>query len=224
MAVMHAEDIAPDTMIHLLERLVTFTTPVSDLMQAMGRHAAFPLPSLREEWDLGNYLSGSTEPWIVEILAALMKAANARTVLECGGYLGNTSAWLAWTLQQMGGGTFHIAELEAERAAACDKRLSEIALPDVTWRVWHDDVLNVIAAQPDESLDFAFVDDNHEHAHVERELAALIPKVRTGGLVCGHDVHGSCQLREEFARYPNSMALDFPRLGAAGGLGLIQVA
>src|ERR1041385_311438 len=134
-----------------------------------------------------------------------------------------TSAWLAMTLQAMGGGRLHVAELEAERAAACDKRLSELPIKDVEWRIWQDDVFRVIEAQPDESVDFAWVDDNHEHAHVERELAALMPKMTRKGLVCGHDVVGSCALHQEFARYPNSIALDFPMLGAAGGLGVIQV-
>ena len=200
---------------------MTLTLP--DEFQAMAARAAFPVPSLREEWELGNYLTGCTEPWNVEILAALLKASNAQTVLECGGYLGTTSAWLTLTLQQMGGGTFHIAELEAERALACDKRLSELPLKDVMWRVWQDDVFNVITAQPNESIDFAWVDDAHEHAHVERELAALMPKMRPKGLICGHDVVGTCNLREEFSRYPNSISLDFPKLGLAGGIGIIQV-
>lgn len=188
----------------------------------MGLRAAFPVPSLREDWEQGNYLTGSTEPWNVEVLAALVKASNARTILECGGYLGNTSAWLALTLQKMGGGTFHVAEWEAERAAACDKRLSELPLDKVTWRVWHDDIFNVIAAQPDESLDFAWVDDTHEKDHVDRELAALLPKMRVGGLVTGHDVWGSCDLQEVFAKH-GGYSLDFPRVGPAGGIGIIQV-
>ncbi|HKR54837.1 MAG TPA: class I SAM-dependent methyltransferase [Gemmatimonadales bacterium] len=200
-----------------------FMVPLPEEFHVMARRAAFPVPSLREEWELGNYLSGSTEPWNVEILAALVKASNANVILECGGYLGCTSAWLAMTLQSMGGGTLHVAELEAERAAACDKRLSELPIGEVVWRIWHDDVFRVIAAQPDESLDFAWVDDNHEHDHVARELAALMPKMRRGGLVCGHDVVGSCDLRQEFSKYPNSISLDFPRLGLAGGLGIIQV-
>lgn len=201
---------------------MTWMLPLPDEYHTMARRAAFPLPSLREEWELGNYLSGSTEPWCVEVLAALLKASNAKTVLECGGYLGNTSAWLAWTLQQMGGGTFHIAELEAERAAACDKRLSEIALPDVAWRVWHDDVFNVIAAQPDESIDFVWIDDDHGKEHVDREITALLPKMTAKGLVTGHDVVGSCDLQEIFVKH-GGYALDFPRLGAAGGIGVIQV-
>ena len=201
---------------------MTLLLPLPEELNVMAQTAAIPLPSLREEWDLGNYASGSTEPWIVEVLASLMKASLARTVLECGGYLGCTSAWLATTLQQMGGGTFHIAELEADRALACDKRLSELPLPDVTWRVWHDDVFNVIAAQPDESLDFVWVDDTHSKEHVDRELAALLPKVRRGGLITGHDVFGSCDLQEVFAKH-GGYSLDLPRLGLAGGIGLIQI-
>src|SRR5438445_10072852 len=108
--------------------------PLPEEFDAMAQRAAWPVASLREAWEQGNYLTGCTEPWNVEILAALLKASNAKTVLECGGYLGTTSAWLAMTLQSMGGGTFHIAELEAERALACDKRLSELPIEKVTWR------------------------------------------------------------------------------------------
>lgn len=203
--------------------MTAFMLPLPDQYHEMALRAAWPTPSLQEDWALGNYLTGCTEPWVVEILGALLKASNAKTVLECGGYLGTTSAWLAMTLQSMGGGTFHIAELEAERAAACDKRLSELPVDKVLWRVWQDDVFNVIAQMRDESVDFVWLDDTHEHAHVAKELDALMGKVSSKGLICGHDVVGSCDLRQEFSRYPNSIALDFPRLGLAGGLGIIQV-
>lgn len=196
--------------------------PLPEEFHIMARRAAFPVPSLREAWEQGSYLTGCTEPWNVEILAALLKASNANTVLECGGYLGTTSAWLAMTLQSMGGGTLHVAELEAERAAACDKRLSEIPVPDVTWRVWHDDVFRVIAAQPDESLDFVWLDDDHTKEHVDQELAELIPKMRRGGLITGHDVWGSCDLQEIFVKH-GGYALDFPKLGLAGGIGILQI-
>ena len=201
---------------------MSFLSPLPDEFQIMGARAAFPVPSLREEWELGNYLTGCTEPWNVEVIAALLKASCAKTVLECGGYMGMTSAWLAMTLQSMGGGTFHIAELEADRALMCDKRLSELPIKDVTWRVWQDDVFNVIAAQPDESIDFAWVDDDHTQFHVDQEITALLPKMRRKGLITGHDVWGSCNLQEVFAKH-GGYSLDFPKLGLAGGIGIIQV-
>ena len=188
----------------------------------MAESVRWPTPRLKEEWDHGNYLSGSTEPWNVAVLAALMKALDARDILECGGYLGNTSAWLAMTLKEMGGGRFTIIELEADRAAACDAHLSGLPLSTVDWRVIQDDVFRALETIPNESLDFAWVDDCHEKAHVDRELAMLIPKMRSGGVITGHDVWGSCDLQEIFAKH-GGYSLDTPRLGPAGGIGIIQI-
>lgn len=47
--------------------------------------------------------------------------------------------------------------------------------------------LDVVHHYGDESLDFVFLDDNHEQAHVARELEAWWPKIRQGGMLAGHD-------------------------------------
>lgn len=39
----------------------------------------------------------------------------------------------------------------------------------------------------DGSLDFVYIDANHEYSHVVADLAAWVPKVRAGGIVAGHD-------------------------------------
>lgn len=39
----------------------------------------------------------------------------------------------------------------------------------------------------DESLDFVFIDGNHAYEFVVQDLAAWTPKVRSGGIVYGHD-------------------------------------
>lgn len=39
----------------------------------------------------------------------------------------------------------------------------------------------------DGSLDFVYLDANHTHAHVMADLEAWVPKVRSGGIVAGHD-------------------------------------
>lgn len=39
----------------------------------------------------------------------------------------------------------------------------------------------------DRSLDFVFIDGNHEASHVAADLAAWLPKIRPGGVLAGHD-------------------------------------
>lgn len=40
---------------------------------------------------------------------------------------------------------------------------------------------------PDESLDFVYIDANHEFVHVVNDIAAWERKVKVGGIVAGHD-------------------------------------
>jgi len=40
---------------------------------------------------------------------------------------------------------------------------------------------------PDGSLDFVYIDANHWYEYVVADLAAWVPKVRSGGIVAGHD-------------------------------------
>lgn len=39
----------------------------------------------------------------------------------------------------------------------------------------------------DESLDFVYLDGNHRYEYVVADLAAWHPKLRVGGIMCGHD-------------------------------------
>lgn len=39
----------------------------------------------------------------------------------------------------------------------------------------------------DQSLDFVYIDGNHDFLHVVEDLTAWTPKVRSGGIIAGHD-------------------------------------
>lgn len=47
-----------------------------------------------------------------------------------------------------------------------------------------------MAAQvPDNTLDFVFVDADHHYEPVKKDILAWTPKLKPGGLMCGHDIH-----------------------------------
>lgn len=40
---------------------------------------------------------------------------------------------------------------------------------------------------PDKSLDICFIDADHRYVNVKRDILAYIPKIKDGGIMCGHD-------------------------------------
>ena len=46
--------------------------------------------------------------------------------------------------------------------------------------------MNAVKRFADESLDFVFIDANHDYEHTVEDIAVWNKKVRKGGLVCGH--------------------------------------
>lgn len=176
----------------------------------------YPHPSLE-----GTYEPGVTEPYIQQLVCALLAASGAERVLETGGFRGITSAWLAVTLEQMGGGHLAVCEIDSARAADIYARLQALDLTYTIAAVYPMDVLEFIGSLDDDSLDFAWVDDCHEVPHVEQEIAKLWPKMRSGGLILFHDVYGVCKLHHIVRSY-GGYALDLPRLGPAGGVGILQ--
>ena len=172
-----------------------------------------------------DHVEGATEPWVQNLLVALLHSLQRESpnVLELGGFQGHTSLVLA---QAMTAGTLTIAEYDPDaldRAHMITQRLvdARIAKP-VIWRVLQSDALLVIGHCANESLDFVFVDDDHTETHVTEELNALIPNMRADGMICFHDVYGSCELHRVVER-AGGYCLKLPMLGPAGGLGILQV-
>ena len=167
-----------------------------------------------------TWQEGCAEPWIGGILQALLRCYQHHPlrVLETGGFIGYTSLKLAEALEW--NDELIVCEIDPERAKRIQYVLEDHAKSE--WRVVADDVLKWIATQPNESLDFIWLDDDHGKQHVFEEIEALLPKMKPGGIICGHDVFGVCELHEVFARF-GGYSLALPMLGPAGGLGLLQV-
>ena len=181
----------------------------------------WPHESMQAEYESGIYASGCTEPWIAQILYSLIVAKQEPiTVLETGGYIGTTTAWLAAAVEEVDGKLI-VCEIDKGRSIAVRGRIVSYGFGRNMWSR-NRDVLEVIDEQPDGSLGFAWVDDDHHKEHVAKELAALMPKMAPGGLICMHDVFGVTDLAG-LCRQFGGVALSFPRIGPAGGIGIIQV-
>jgi predicted O-methyltransferase YrrM len=47
--------------------------------------------------------------------------------------------------------------------------------------------LEVVLKYEDNSLDFCFIDGSHEYEDIKADLLAYLPKIKTGGILAGHD-------------------------------------
>lgn len=53
--------------------------------------------------------------------------------------------------------------------------------------VLHNDSISASAQFDDESIDFLFLDNDLSYDHVSNQIQAWLPKVKTGGILSGHD-------------------------------------
>jgi hypothetical protein len=65
--------------------------------------------------------------------------------------------------------------------------LDRTAFAEARRTILRGDSVAAAAGVPDATLDFAFIDCDHSYAGVIRDMRAWLPKLRPGGLFCGHD-------------------------------------
>jgi Methyltransferase domain/6-hydroxymethylpterin diphosphokinase MptE-like len=106
-------------------------------------------------------------------------------------------------------GDFHAgltqAQQDAYYALAC--RRLQFAGPRA--QIWRMDSRKAAAQVPDGSLDFVFIDADHSYEGCIADIDAWLPKVRAGGVLCGHDYENT-----QFPRFGVKRAVDerFPEI------------
>ena len=80
------------------------------------------------------------------------------------------------------------------------------------------DIIHILAGKsedkipeiPDDSLDICFIDADHSYKHVYQDISLALPKVKKGGIICGHDFE-NINLANHFS--PEQLADDdYPQL------------
>lgn len=124
----------------------------------------------------------------------LLKELGVKTAVEIGVYKGQFSECLktsipdldligvdAWKVYK-GYKDYGVTDLETEAYNCARVRAEKHGFR--LMQAWSVDAAREFA---DESLDFVFIDGNHDFQHVVEDLAAWAPKVKKGGIVAGHD-------------------------------------
>ncbi len=174
---------------------------------------------------LAFYRAGSTEPWTVAVLAALVRAKRPYYVLETGTFEGLTTLHLFDAMNDYGaehGAILYTIEQDPVRYAQAGQKFQAVERQHAGTAIelLQGDALAFMRNLAPASLDFIFLDDDHSAPHVKEELDEAARVLRPGGICCVHDVLGPFGL-DVLVRMCGGIVLDLPRLHAAGGLGVL---
>lgn len=129
---------------------------------------------------------------------------------EIGVFTGASVCFLAQELKKRGGHFELLAIDPWERAA--EAGYADLPMSIETWNTFQerlretgtDDViqslklfsLEAVKRFEDGYFDFVFIDADHSYEAVKKDIAAWTPKVRSGGIIAGHDYGEPCGVKQ----------------------------
>ena len=63
-------------------------------------------------------------------------------------------------------------------------KLRKFGERSIIWRMTSEEAAKIM---PDKTLDFCYIDADHSYDGVIQDLELWIPKIKSGGIICGHD-------------------------------------
>ena len=123
-------------------------------------------------------------------------------VAEIGTYVGATTIVAASLVKKLCGQYFAIDwfhgsddttgphkddTLDGEKVIDVFKQNIELAGVDDIISIFDMKSLDAAKIIPDASLDICFIDADHRYENVKADILAFLPKIKPGGIICGHD-------------------------------------
>lgn len=173
-----------------------------------------------------DFRGGSSEPWTVDVLCALVRALRPAALIETGTYEGRTTVRLLDAMSSYSDDhASHLmtVEFDHDRLVQAEQFIFDSPRPEgsrASFTQIEGDALAFLSTQPDESVDFIFLDDDHTTTHVGHEVRESLRCLRPNGVLAMHDVIGPFGLAP-IVRSHGGVCLPLERLHIAGGLGII---
>lgn len=127
---------------------------------------------------------------------AISRAQNGAKFVEIGVWKGGSTAYMGVEILNSGKKISYdaIDTFEGSREHGVVNGLYEEALNNLK-PIIDVGVVNLIKGHSldvcknydDESIDFCFIDGSHEYEDVKKDILAYLPKVKSGGILAGHD-------------------------------------
>lgn len=150
-------------------------------------------------------------PAQVPVIYKLSKLVNAKKVCEIGSWVGESTSYWANAVKDNGGKVIAVDWFKGNVGTGLDaiadnmdvynifvSNMTELGIRDIV-EVFHMASLDAAKFIDDESQDIVFIDASHDYDSISKDIEAWYPKVRKGGIICGHD----CESKEWDERYIN---------------------
>lgn len=129
----------------------------------------------------------------------LARKVDAKVILEIGAWVGDSTSSLAQYAKEVGGVVYvvdwfggnpgtHLEPVAQDKDIYSIFRRNIAALDLSSYvKVLHMTSMEAALIAGSEVFDFIFLDADHTYEHVKHDLNAWYPKLRPGGVFCGHD-------------------------------------
>ena len=137
-----------------------------------------------------------------QCLIELAETVNAKVIYEIGCWTGHSTSYLAEVAKKNKGivtviDTFEgtgimksAIESNFNPRIEFEKNMDILGIRDYI-KVLHGKASTFVPRVHKESIDFMFIDGDHRYSQVTKDINAWWPKIRKGGILCGHDCESS---------------------------------
>ena len=117
-----------------------------------------------------------------EVIADLINKHGYKTIAEIGIARGDTARYVLENCDI----TYYLMVDPQPRESYIEK-----ILEDYPQSRWKKETSEVASMHCDNNFDLIFIDALHDYDHIKQDIELWLPKIKQGGVICGHDYNNT---------------------------------